>query len=149
MAHLLVGSEGTLGFFTAIEVDLQPVPPHRVLGVCHFPRFRDAMDAVPRLVALDPDAVELVDRTIIELGRGIQMFRETVSEVVQGRPDALLLVEFAGGDRAAALLSRLEALDGCDERSRPPRRRRPGGRSGAPGPAYGACARRGSTSSCR
>ncbi len=110
MAHLLVGSEGTLGFFTAIEVDLQPVPAHKVLGVCHFPRFRDAMDAVPRLVALDPDAVELVDRTIIELGRGIQMFRETVREVVQGRPDALLLVEFAGGDRAA-LLARLEALD--------------------------------------
>ena len=110
MAHLLVGSEGTLGFFTAIEVDLQPVPPHRVLGVCHFPRFRDAMDAAPRLVALGPDAVELVDRTIIELGRGIQMFRETVREVVQGRPDALLLVEFAGEDRAA-LLSRLAALD--------------------------------------
>ncbi len=110
MAHLLVGSEGTLGFFTAIEVDLQPVPPHKVLGVCHFPRFRDAMDAVPRLVALGPDAVELVDRTIIELGRDIQMFRETVSEVVQGRPDALLLVEFAGEDRAA-LLARLEALD--------------------------------------
>ena len=110
MAHLLVGSEGTLGFFTAIEVDLQPVPPHRVLGVCHFPRFRDAMDAVPRLVALGPDAVELVDRTIIELGRGIQMFRETVHEVVQGRPDALLLVEFAGGDRAA-LRARLDALE--------------------------------------
>ena len=110
MAHLLVGSEGTLGFFTAIEVDLQPVPPHKVLGVCHFPRFRDAMDAVPRLVALDPDAVELVDRTIIELGSDIQMFRETVHEVVQGRPDALLLVEFAGEDRAA-LLARLGALE--------------------------------------
>ena len=110
MAHLLVGSEGTLGFFTAIEVDLQPVPPHKVLGMCHFPRFRDAMDAVPRLVALDPDAVELVDRTIIELARGIQMFRETVREVVQGQPEALLLVEFAGEDRAA-LLSRLDALD--------------------------------------
>ncbi len=110
MAHLLVGSEGTLGFFTAIEVDLQPVPPHKVLGVCHFPHFRDAMDAVPGLVALGPDAVELVDRTIIELGRDIQMFRDTVRDVVQGRPDALLLVEFAGDDREA-LLDRLEALD--------------------------------------
>ncbi len=109
MAHLLVGSEGTLGFFTEIEVELQPLPAHRVLGVCHFPRFRDAMDAVPHLVALDPDAVELVDRTIIELGRDIQMFRETVAEVVRGRPDALLLVEFAG-EEEAPLLARLEAL---------------------------------------
>src|SRR5258708_33401206 len=39
MAHLLVGSEGTLGFFTALELDLQPLLRHRVLGVCHFPSF--------------------------------------------------------------------------------------------------------------
>src|SRR5947199_2801433 len=32
MAQLLVGSEGTLGFFTEIELDLQPNPPHRALG---------------------------------------------------------------------------------------------------------------------
>src|SRR5579872_934932 len=29
MANLLVGSEGTLAFFTEIELDLQPIPPHR------------------------------------------------------------------------------------------------------------------------
>ena len=39
MAHLLVGSEGTLGLFTEIALDLQPIPAHRVLGVCHFPTF--------------------------------------------------------------------------------------------------------------
>ncbi len=33
MAHLLVGSEGTLGFFNRIELALQPIPPQRVLGV--------------------------------------------------------------------------------------------------------------------
>ena len=44
MAHLLVGSEGTLAFFNEIELDLQPIPPHRVLGICHFPTFYAAMD---------------------------------------------------------------------------------------------------------
>ena len=63
MAHLLVGSEGTLGFFTEIELDLQPLPAHRVLGVCHFPAFHEAMSATQHIVALDPSAVELVDRT--------------------------------------------------------------------------------------
>src|ERR1700676_591867 len=29
MAHLLVGSEGTLAFFTEIELELQPIPLHR------------------------------------------------------------------------------------------------------------------------
>ena len=109
MAHLLVGSEGTLGFFTEIELDLQPLPAHRVLGVCHFPAFYEAMSATQHIVALDPSAVELVDRTLIELARDIAAFRPTVERFVRGAPDALLLVEFAGEDRAA-LLSRLARL---------------------------------------
>src|SRR5215469_11784932 len=36
-ARLLVGSEGTLAFFNEIELELQPIPAHRVLGICHFP----------------------------------------------------------------------------------------------------------------
>jgi FAD/FMN-containing dehydrogenase len=43
--------------------------------------------------------VELVDRTMIDLSREIPMFRATVDGFVQGEPDALLLVEFAGDDR--------------------------------------------------
>ena len=109
MAHLLVGSEGTLGFFTEIELDLQPLPAHRVLGVCHFPAFYEAMSATQHIVALDPSAVELVHRTLIELARDIAVFRPTVERFVRGAPDALLLVEFAGEDRAA-LLTRLAQL---------------------------------------
>ena len=109
MAHLLVGSEGTLGFFTEIELDLQPLPAHRLLGVCHFPAFYEAMSATQHIVALDPSAVELVDRTLIELARDIAVFRPTVERFVRGAPDALLLVEFAGEDRAA-LLARLAQL---------------------------------------
>ena len=109
MAHLLVGSEGTLGFFTEIELDLEPLPAHRVLGVCHFPAFHEAMSATQHIVALGPSAVELVDRTLIELARDIDAFRPTVERFVQGAPDALLLVEFAGEDRSL-LLSRLAGL---------------------------------------
>ena len=109
MAHLLVGSEGTLGFFTEIELDLQPLPAHRVLGVCHFPAFYEAMTATQHIVALDPSAVELVDRTLIELARDIAVFRPTIERFVRGAPDALLLVEFAGEDRGA-LLARLAQL---------------------------------------
>ena len=98
MAHLLVGSEGTLAFFNAIELELQPIPPHRVLGICHFPTFYQAMASTKRIVALGPTAVELVDRTMIELSRDIPLFRATVDRFVQGEPAALLLVEFAGED---------------------------------------------------
>ena len=98
MAHLLVGSEGTLAFFTEIELDLQPIPPHRVLGICHFPSFYRAMEATQHIVKLGPAAVELVDRTMIELARDIPMFRATVDRFVQGEPEAILLTEFAGPD---------------------------------------------------
>jgi Fe-S oxidoreductase len=98
MANLLVGSEGTLAFFTEIELDLQPIPPHRVLGICHFPSFYKAMESTQHIVKLGPAAVELVDRTMIELARDIPMFRATVDRFVQGEPEAILLTEFAGPD---------------------------------------------------
>ena len=75
MAHLLVGSEGTLAFTTQVELKLWPVIRNKVLGVCHFGSFYEAMDAAQHLVKLRPIAVELVDRTMIALGRDIAMFQ--------------------------------------------------------------------------
>ena len=98
LAHLLVGSEGTLGFFTAITLDLQPIPRHRVMGVCHFPSFRRAMELTPAIVALNPSAVELVDPTMLGLARAQAQFRDAVDSFVRGDPGALLIVEFAGDD---------------------------------------------------
>jgi FAD/FMN-containing dehydrogenase/Fe-S oxidoreductase len=103
IARLLVGSEGTLAFFTGLQLELQQIPRHKVLGVCHFPGFHQAMDSAQHIVRLDPAAVELVDRTMIDLSREIPLFRETVDGFVRGQPDALLLVEFAGDEREPQL----------------------------------------------
>ncbi len=103
LAHLLVGSEGTLAYSERITLKLSPLPGHKTLGVCHFPTFHAAMNAAQHLVRLDPTAVELVDRTMIGLSRDIPMFRATVDQFVRGTPDALLLVEFAEPDRAENL----------------------------------------------
>ncbi|NYZ12297.1 FAD-binding protein [Azospirillum sp. RWY-5-1] len=114
LAKLMVGSEGTLGFFRRITLDLSPLPRHKTLGVCHFPTFRSAMESAQHIVALKPAAVELVDRTMIELGRGIPLFRATMDKFIRGEPEALLLVEFAGEDHAeeVANLARLVELMG-------------------------------------
>ena len=56
------------------------------------------MEATQHIVKLGPAAVELVDRTMIELARDIPMFRPTVDRFVQGAPEAILLTEFAGDD---------------------------------------------------
>jgi FAD/FMN-containing dehydrogenase/Fe-S oxidoreductase len=102
-AHLLVGSEGTLAWFERLHLKLSPLPAHRVLGVCHFPKFRTAMELTQQIVKLGPSAVELVDRTMIGLARDIAAFRATVDAVIRGEPDAILLVEFSGEERAAQL----------------------------------------------
>src|SRR6202045_4122029 len=114
MAHLLVGSEGTLAFTTQVELKLWPVIRNKVLGVCHFGSFYEAMDAAQHLVKLRPIAVELVDRTMIALGRDIAMFRPVIEATVKGDPDALLIVEFAEQDGLANLqkLKQLSELMG-------------------------------------
>ncbi|MGX4770601.1 FAD-binding and (Fe-S)-binding domain-containing protein [Bradyrhizobium guangdongense] len=109
MAHLLVGSEGTLAFTTKVELKLWPVIRNKALGVCHFGSFYQAMDAAQHLVKLKPIAVELVDRTMIALGRDIAMFKPIISAAIKGDPDAVLVVEFAEEDQADNLV-RLKQL---------------------------------------
>src|SRR5580704_6727715 len=95
LAHILVGSEGTLAYSTAIELKLWPVLGKRALGVCHFGSFHEAMDAAQHLVRLKPIAIELVDATMIALASSIAMFRPTLEAFLRGEPEALLVVEFA------------------------------------------------------
>ncbi len=99
MAHLLVGSEGTLAFSRRIELKLSPLPKHKTLGVCHFPTFYQSMEAPQHIVKLKPAAVELVDNTMIGLARSNPAFLPIVNQCVKGEPAAILLVEFAGDDR--------------------------------------------------
>ncbi|MEL7175556.1 MAG: FAD-binding and (Fe-S)-binding domain-containing protein [Pseudomonadota bacterium] len=114
LSHLLVGSEGTLGYFTAIELKLWPLVGERVLAVCHFPSFYQAMDATQHLVALDPLSVELVDNTMIGLSRQIPMFKRTIEAFVEDAPAALLLVEFDEGtaEANARKLAEIDTLMG-------------------------------------
>ncbi len=103
LAHLLVGSEGTLGVSRRIKLRLSPLPEHKVLGVVNFPTFYQAMDFTQHIVKLDPTAVELVDRTMIDLSLENPAFRPVIEKALIGKPEAVLLVEFAGQDRDAQL----------------------------------------------
>ena len=108
LAHLLVGSEGTLAFSTKIELKLSPLLGRRVVGACHFGSFHAAMAAAQHIVKLGPIAVELIDRTMLGLARDIAMFKPTVDAFLRGDPEAILFVEFAEDD--AENLRRLKAL---------------------------------------
>ncbi|MEJ8810609.1 FAD-linked oxidase C-terminal domain-containing protein [Variovorax ureilyticus] len=109
LAHLLIGSEGTLAYTRNLTLKLAELPRAKVLGIVNFPSFHAAMDSAQHIVKLGPSAVELVDRTMIELSLANPAFRPTVETALIGRPAAILLVEFSGGDKAS-LLPKLKDL---------------------------------------
>lgn len=109
LAHLLIGAEGTLAYTRSLTLKLSELPRAKVLGVVNFPSFRAAMDSAQHIVKLSPSAVELVDRTMIELSLANPAFRPTVETALIGHPAAILLVEFSGSDKAS-LLPKLKDL---------------------------------------
>lgn len=113
LAHLLVGSEGTLALTRSLTLRLSELPKAKVLGVVNFPTFYKAMDSAQHIVKLGENmpvgqltAVELVDRTMIELSLKNPAFAPTIRTALSphingGRPDAVLLVEFSGPSKDA------------------------------------------------
>jgi Fe-S oxidoreductase/FAD/FMN-containing dehydrogenase len=118
LAHLLVGAEGTLAYTKSLTLQLSELPRAKVLGVVNFPTFHAAMDAAQYIVKLEPTAVELVDRTMIDLALSNPAFRPAIQSAliaVEGNaPAAILLVEFSGNDKPMLLvkLKQLVALVG-------------------------------------
>jgi len=113
LSHLLVGSEGTLAYFKSLKLKLSPLPKHKVLGIVNFASFYKAMDSAQHIVKLGPTAVELVDRTMIDLARSNPSFTKTIETALIDHtaptPEAILLVEFSG-EAHAPLLEKLAAL---------------------------------------
>jgi Fe-S oxidoreductase len=87
---------------------LAELPRAKVLGVVNFPSFYQAMDSAQHIVKLGQgmavgqlSAVELVDRTMIELSLQNPAFAPTIRTALSphingGMPEAVLLVEFSG-----------------------------------------------------
>ena len=101
LAQLLVGSEGTLAWSSRLTLKVTPLPRHKTLGVVNFPSFYQAMASAQHIVRLKPTAVELVDRTMIDLARSNPAFRPVIEDALIGAPAAILLVEFSGEDASA------------------------------------------------
>lgn len=87
---LLIGSEGTLAFVTAVHWRLDPIPPDLAGVALGFNDLGALAEAVPFLVSLNPSAVELLDASLLRL-----IPNASVHAV-------LLLVEFERETQAAA-----------------------------------------------
>ncbi|ASO21181.1 FAD/FMN-containing dehydrogenase/Fe-S oxidoreductase [Actinoalloteichus hoggarensis] len=114
LAKALVGTEGTVAITLAATVDLVPITPARVLVVLGYPTMPDAADAVPRLLAHCPLAVEGLDARLIDV---VRRHRGAAAVPALPRGGGWLMVEVGGADTAAAeasvraLLADAEAVD--------------------------------------
>jgi FAD/FMN-containing dehydrogenase len=64
---LLIGSEGTLAFVTAVHWRLDPIPSDLAGVALGFKDLAALAEAVPFLVSLNPSAVELLDASLLRL----------------------------------------------------------------------------------
>ncbi|MCD4792078.1 MAG: FAD-binding protein [Bacteroidales bacterium] len=94
-SKLLSGSEGTLAFISEITLNLVDLPPeNKALLTVHFDKLEDAFYA--NLIALKykPGAVELMDRTILDLTKKTKGLEQN-RFFLKGEPEAILIIEFA------------------------------------------------------
>ena len=97
-SNILVGSEGTLSLFNKIKLKLWEIPKQKVLGVCFFKSFHEAMSIVQEMVKLKPTTVELLDHNLISLAKDIPLYAGEINKYIKGNPEAVLMVEFIDDD---------------------------------------------------
>ncbi|MDC2968863.1 FAD-binding oxidoreductase [Candidatus Pelagibacter sp.] len=99
-SNLLVGSEGTLSLFNKIKLKLSEIPKNKILGVCFFDNFHQAMELSKEIVKLKPTCVELMDQNLLNLAEEIPMYAGGIKKYIKGNPEAVLMVEFIDTEKS-------------------------------------------------
>jgi len=114
LAHLMIGSEGTLGFISAITYRTVPEHPHKAAALLLFDSLRLACTAVTALASQPVEAVELMDRAALASVEHKPGMPAALREL--GTDGAALLVETRAADAAtlqqqvAAIVAALAAI---------------------------------------
>ena len=96
--HLIIGSEGTLGFISEVTFRTLEVPAYKSTGLMLFPDIARACDAVLVLKDCEVSAAELMDRVSlrsVEDKSGMPPYIKSLGDTVTA-----LLVETAADDTA-------------------------------------------------
>jgi len=109
LCRLIVGSEGTLATCTETVLNLAREPRVTGLDLVHFSDLIAALEALQEILPLQPAAVELVDKMLLDLTR-LQPGYARKMGAITGDPAAILIVEFFG-ETEAEVQSRCEHLD--------------------------------------
>jgi D-lactate dehydrogenase len=105
LEHLLIGSEGTLGFVAEARFRTIEVRPAIATGLLVFETLSAAMTALPALTELGLATIELLDAASLRVAQGLSDVPAAISEIdVQGHA-ALLVEVHAVDDDALAVAS--------------------------------------------
>lgn len=97
MAHLIIGSEGTLATILEAKVGLVERPAARALLVSQYDDLVTAMEATRLIVPSGPSAVELIDDLVIKQARNHPSLGPLCG-FVHGDPKGVLVTEYSGDD---------------------------------------------------
>jgi len=109
LCRLIVGSEGTLSAYTESLLNLVPAPKYKALDIVHFHDLVAAMEAVEVILPLEPAAIELADKMMLDLTRLQPAFARKMT-FIEGDPAAILIVEYYG-DSPQEIRGKLLRLD--------------------------------------
>jgi len=110
LAHLFVGSEGTLGITLEAKLSLVKLPTHKALLVVQFAELLDALAATPLILKHAPSAIEVVDQYVLDSTK-TNAEASRLRDFLHGDPGAILLIEFYA-DALGEFAPRLDALQG-------------------------------------
>ena len=91
--RLLIGSEGTLGLFTALTLRTSALPAHRCALLILFESVESAVQAVQTIAAQHPSACDLLDRRLLTLARDVD---SRFATLIPAAAEAALIVELTG-----------------------------------------------------
>ena len=111
LSRMIVGSEGTLATIVEAKMRLVPKPKWTAMDVIHFNDDIEALECAQVVLQTKPYAMESTDKMVLNLARdNIEQSRKL--GFVQGTPDSLLMVEYAGAteDEVKEQVYKLEEL---------------------------------------
>ncbi|MBM3465020.1 MAG: FAD-binding protein, partial [Armatimonadetes bacterium] len=99
LAHMVVGSEGTLCVVESARVNLVARPPVTALLLAQFPGMDEALQGNEIALTHRPSAVEVLDRYLLEMAVKSREYAPALW-FMEGAPSEILVIEMSGDDRA-------------------------------------------------
>jgi D-lactate dehydrogenase len=110
LAHLIVGSEGTLGFVAEATFRTVPLLPLATTSLAVFDSLQSANEALPGIVATGASAIELMDAQSLRVG-GLEPDAPALIRDLVVEEHAALLIE-----HQALTVGELDELEGVRDR---------------------------------